>query len=131
GHPCAPSRAEPTEDSRVPDHWPVAKDRVRYMGEIVAVVVADSRQHATDATEAIEVDYDELPVVDGIEEALAEGAPVIHEQFGSNEQYTWNLRNGDVDRVFAEAPVVVSERYFPPRLIANAIEPRSIVVQPV
>ena len=43
---------EPTEDARVPDHWPVARDRVRYMGEIVAVVVADSRQHAVDATEA-------------------------------------------------------------------------------
>ncbi|MGH2814933.1 MAG: xanthine dehydrogenase family protein molybdopterin-binding subunit, partial [Actinomycetota bacterium] len=122
---------EPTADARVPDHWPVARDRVRYMGEIVAVVVADTREHAVDATEAIEVDYDELPVVDGIEEALAEGAPVIHEQFGSNEQYTWDLRNGDVDKVFAEAPVVVSERYFHPRLIANAIEPRSIVVQPV
>ncbi|MFL6188552.1 MAG: xanthine dehydrogenase family protein molybdopterin-binding subunit [Actinomycetes bacterium] len=122
---------EPTADARVPDHWPVARDRVRYMGEIVAVVVADTREHAVDATEAIEVDYDELPVVDGIEEALAEGAPVIHEQFGSNEQYTWDLRNGDVDKVFAEAPVVVAERYFHPRLIANAIEPRSIVVQPV
>ncbi|HEU4899121.1 MAG TPA: xanthine dehydrogenase family protein molybdopterin-binding subunit, partial [Actinomycetota bacterium] len=122
---------EPTEDARVPDHWPVAKDRVRYMGEIVAVVVADSREHATDATEAIEVDYDDLPVVNDIEEAVAEGAHVIHEQFGSNEQYTWDLRNGDVDRVFAEAPVVVKERYFHPRLIANAIEPRSVVAQPL
>jgi aerobic carbon-monoxide dehydrogenase large subunit len=122
---------EPTADARVPDHWPVAMDRVRYMGEIVAVVVADSRAHAIDATEAVEVDYDELPVVSGIEEALAEGAPVIHEQFGTNEQYTWELRNGEVDRVFAEAPVVVKERYFHPRLIANAIEPRGIVVQPL
>ena len=109
----------------------MAKDRVRYMGEIVAVVVADSREHATDATEAVDVDYDELPVVTDIEEALADGAHVIHEQFGSNELYTWDLHNGDVDKVFAEAPVVVSERYFHPRLIANAIEPRAIVVQPV
>jgi len=122
---------EPTADARVPDHWPVAKDRVRYMGEIVAVVVADSREHAVDATEAVDVDYDELPVVDSIEEAVADGAHVIHEQFDSNELYTWNLRNGDADRVFAEAPVVVSERYFHPRLIANAIEPRGIVAQPV
>jgi carbon-monoxide dehydrogenase large subunit len=101
----------PTADARVPDHWPVAKDRVRYMGEIVAVVVADSREHAFDASEAVEVDYDELPVVTGIEAASADGAPVIHEQFGSNELYTWDLRNGDVDKVFAEAPVVVKERY--------------------
>jgi aerobic carbon-monoxide dehydrogenase large subunit len=122
---------EPTQDARVPDHWPVAKDRVRYMGEIVAVVVADSREHAVDATEAVDVDYDELPVVTGIEEALAEGAPLIHEQFGSNEVYTWDLHNGEVDKVFAEAPVVVKERYVHPRLIANAIEPRGIVAQPV
>ncbi|HEV3465025.1 MAG TPA: xanthine dehydrogenase family protein molybdopterin-binding subunit, partial [Actinomycetota bacterium] len=122
---------EPTADARVPDHWPVAKDRVRYMGEIVAVVVADSRQHAVDATEAVEVDYDELPVVTGIEEAMAEDAPVIHEQYGDNLMYTWDMRNGDVDRVFSEAPVVVKERYFHPRLVANAIEPRAVVVQPV
>jgi len=93
--------------------------------------VADSREHAMDATEAVDVDYDELPVVTDIEAASADGAHVIHEQFGSNEMYTWELHNGDVDRVFAEAPVVVSERYFHPRLVANALEPRAVVVQPV
>ncbi|MET0228151.1 MAG: molybdopterin cofactor-binding domain-containing protein, partial [Actinomycetes bacterium] len=135
--PCAwpvSSRTYPgenTHDPRVPDHWPVAKDRVRYMGEIVAVVVADSREHAMDATEAVDVDYDELPVVTDIEAASADGAHVIHEQFGSNQMYTWELHNGDVDKVFAEAPVVVKERYFHPRLVANALEPRAIVVQPV
>jgi aerobic carbon-monoxide dehydrogenase large subunit len=122
---------EPTADARIPDHWPVAKDRVRFMGEIVAVVVADSRERAADAIEAVEVDYDELPVVTDMEEALGEGATVIHEAFGSNEAYTWGLSNGDVDRVFAEAPVVVKERYYHPRLIPNAIETRGVVVQPV
>ncbi|HEV2919867.1 MAG TPA: xanthine dehydrogenase family protein molybdopterin-binding subunit, partial [Actinomycetota bacterium] len=66
---------EPTADARVPDHWPVAKDRVRYMGEIVAVVAADSRERAADAVEAVEVDYDELPVVIDMEAALADDAP--------------------------------------------------------
>jgi aerobic carbon-monoxide dehydrogenase large subunit len=122
---------EPTGDARIPDHWPVAKERVRFMGEIVAVVVADSREHAADALEAVEVDYDELPVVTDMEEALKETAPVIHESLGSNEAYTWGLSNGDVDRVFADAPVVVKERYYHPRLIPNAIEPRGVVVQPV
>jgi aerobic carbon-monoxide dehydrogenase large subunit len=122
---------EPTADARIPDHWPVAKDRVRYQGEIVAVVVADSREHAADATEAVEVDYDELPVVTDMEAALGDDAPVIHEAFGDNRAYTWNLTNGDVDRVFAEAPVVVKERYYHPRLIPNAIEPRGVVVQPI
>jgi aerobic carbon-monoxide dehydrogenase large subunit len=122
---------EPTSDARIPDHWPVAKDRVRYQGEIVAVVVADSREHAADAIEAVDVDYDELPVVTDMQEALKEGSPVIHEQFGGNEAYTWSFTNGDVDAVFANAPVVVKERYYHPRLIPNAIEPRGVVVQPV
>ena len=59
GMPCAWPIAdrtmpdEPTADARVPDHWPVAKDRVRFMGEIVAVVVADSREHAADAVSEV------------------------------------------------------------------------------
>jgi carbon-monoxide dehydrogenase large subunit len=137
GMPCAWPIAnrtlpeEPTDDARIPDHWPLAKDRVRFMGEIVAVVVADSRERAADAIEAVEVDYDELPVLTDMEDALRDGAPVIHEDFGSNEAYTWGMSNGEVDRVFAEAPVVVKERYYHPRLIPNAIEPRGVVVQPV
>jgi aerobic carbon-monoxide dehydrogenase large subunit len=122
---------EPSADARIPDHWPVAKDRVRFQGEIVAVVVADSREHAADAIEAVEVDYDELPVVIDMEEALGDDALVIHEAFGGNRAYTWTLANGEVDKVFAEAPVVVKERYYHPRLIPNAIEPRGVVVQPV
>jgi carbon-monoxide dehydrogenase large subunit len=122
---------EDPEDARIPDHWPVAKDRVRYMGEIVAVVVADSREHAADAIEAVEVDYDDLPVVTDMMAALEEGAPVLHDDLGSNEAYTWGFVNGDVDRVFAEAPVVVKERYYNQRLIPNAIEPRGVVVQPI
>src|SRR5919201_1750347 len=137
GLPCAwpgTSRSypgPPTQDARLPDHWPVAKDRVRYMGEIVAVVVADSRAHAADAVEAVDVDYDELPVVTDVEAALRDDAPVLHEALGSNEVYTWELQNGEVDKVFADAPVVVKERYWHPRLIANAIEPRGVVVQPL
>jgi aerobic carbon-monoxide dehydrogenase large subunit len=122
---------EPTTDARVPDHWPVAKDRVRYQGEIVAVVVADSREHAADAVAEVQVDYDELPVVTDLEEALKEGSPVIYDAWGTNKSYTWTLANGEVDRVFNEAPVVVKQRYYHPRLIPNAIEPRGVVVQPV
>jgi aerobic carbon-monoxide dehydrogenase large subunit len=122
---------EPTGEARVPEHWPVARGRVRYAGEVVAVVVADSREHALDAVEGVDVEYDELPVVTDMEEALEDGAHVIHEQFGSNRVYTWSLSNGDVDRVFSEAPVVIRQRYYHPRLIPNAIEPRGVLVQPM
>jgi aerobic carbon-monoxide dehydrogenase large subunit len=137
GMPCAWPIAdrvlpdEPTADPRIPDHWPVAQDKVRYSGEIVAVVVADSRGHAKDAVEAVEVDYDELPVVTSAEQALADGAPLLHQSLGTNKMYTWGFKNGDVDRVFDEAPVVVKQRYYHPRLIPNAIEPRGVVVSPV
>jgi carbon-monoxide dehydrogenase large subunit len=120
-----------TEDINNPSHFPVATDKARYAGDAVAVLVADSRAHAQDAAEAVDVDYEPLdPVVD-MEEALKDGAPLVHEEFGTNKCYTWPLVNGEVDEVFSKAPVVVRERYVHPRLIPNAIEPRAIVVQPL
>ena len=129
GLPCAWPVAPET---RIPTHWPVARDKVRLAGDPVAVVVADTREHAVDAAEAVEVDYEELPVVTSIEEALAEGAPVIHQEFGDNICFKdLKIVAGDVDKVFAEAPVTVKERYYHPRLIPNAMEPRGVLAQPV
>lgn len=120
-----------TEDARMPDHWPVTKDKARYAGDAVAVVVADSREHAADAIEAVDVDYEPLDACLEIEDALKDGAPVCHEDLGSNDAYEWDFKVGEVDKVFSEAPVVVKERYYHPRLIPNAIEPRGVVVDPV
>ncbi|MGH2635927.1 MAG: xanthine dehydrogenase family protein molybdopterin-binding subunit [Actinomycetota bacterium] len=119
-----------TDDINNPPHWPLAKDKARYQGDGVAVVIAESRALAADGAEAVEVEYDELPAVVDMEAALAEGAPSVHDEFGTNRCYTWKLTNGDVDKVFAEAPVVVTQRNVLRRLIANAMEPRSIIVQP-
>jgi carbon-monoxide dehydrogenase large subunit len=122
---------EPTdEDPRMPDHWPVTVDKARYVGEPVAVVVADSREAAKDAAELVVVDYEPLEPVLDLEAALDERGPDCHEELGGNRCYTWVLENGEVERIFSEAPVVVSERYWHPRLIPNAIEPRGLVVQP-
>jgi carbon-monoxide dehydrogenase large subunit len=129
GLPCAWPVAPET---RIPNHWPVATDKVRMVGDAVAVVVADTRAHAIDAAEAVDVDYEPLPAVTSIDEALAEGAPVIHDEFGDNICFKdLKIANGDVDKVFAEAPVTVKQRYYHPRLIPNAIEPRGVVAQPV
>jgi aerobic carbon-monoxide dehydrogenase large subunit len=136
GLPCAwpiATRSWPTptdEDPRMPDHWPVAHDKARFVGDPVAVVVADSRAHAKDALEAVDVDFEPLEPVLEIERALDPDAPPCHEDLGDNRCYTWTLENGEVERVFSEAPVVVKERYWHPRLIPNAIEPRGVVVQP-
>jgi len=119
-----------TDDIRIPDHWPVAKDAVRYVGDAVAVVVAESRAQAADAADLVDVDYEERPAVVDIEGARADGAPRVHESFEDNDCYTWVHTNGDVDAAFAKADVRVKECYTQPRLIPNAIEPRAVVVQP-
>ena len=127
GLPCA---WPVTEDIKIPDHWPIAKDKANFAGEPVAVVVADSRAHAKDAIEAVDVDYEMLDPVLTIEDAL-EDETVVHDDLGTNKSYTWTLATGDVDKVFSDAAVVVKERYYHPRLIPNAIEPRGVVVDPV
>jgi len=119
-----------TEDIKNPPHWPLAKDKARYQGDGVAVVVATSRAGAVDAAEAVDVDYDPLPAVVDMEAALADDSALVHDEFGTNRSYTWVNNNGDVDKVFAEAPVVVKQRNVIRRLIPNAIEPRSILVEP-
>jgi carbon-monoxide dehydrogenase large subunit len=129
GLPCAWPVAPET---RIPNHWPVAKDKARMVGDPVAVVVADSRAHAVDGAEAVDVDYEPLPAVTSIEQALSDGAPVIHDEFGDNICFKdLKIASGDVDKVFAEAPVVVKQRYYHPRLIPNAIEPRGVLAQPM
>ena len=74
----------PTEDTNAPEHKPVAVDKARYAGDAVAVIVATSRGAAEDAAELVEVDYEPLPAVVDPEAALAEGAPLVHEEFGTN-----------------------------------------------
>jgi aerobic carbon-monoxide dehydrogenase large subunit len=121
----------PTEDTNAPEHKPVATDKARYVGDAVAVVAAHSRAAAEDAVELVEVEYEPLPAVVDVEAALADGAPLVHDEFGTNSCYVWNLDAGDVDRLFDEAAVTVSERYRQNRLIPNAIEPRAVFVTPI
>jgi CO/xanthine dehydrogenase Mo-binding subunit len=88
----------------------LAVDKVRYVGEGVAIVVAESRYVAEDALALIDVEYEPLPPVVDPEAALAEGAPLVHEALGSNCAYERTFDFGDVDRDFAEADVVVRDR---------------------
>lgn len=128
GLPCA---WPVTEDIKIPDHWPLAKDKARYAGDGVAVVVAESRALAKDAAELVAVEYEPLSAVTDVEAALADGAPLVHDEFGTNRCYTWTLAAGEVDKLFAEAAVTVKERYRQQRLIPNAMEPRAVLVQPL
>jgi len=118
-----------TEDTKQPMHRPLATDKARYAGDGVAVVVAETRAQAKDAAELVEIDYEPLAAVVDPEEALADGAPVLHEELGDNRSYTWTLKTDNADDVFSSAPVVVKERYRQQRLIPNAIEPRGVLAQ--
>ena len=116
-----------TADIVIPPHPPMAVDEVRYVGEAVAVVVARDRYAAADAAAAVDVDYEPLPPVLDMREALKEGSPKVHE--GGNKCYDWSFTNGDVDAAFSGAPVVLERTYRQQRLIPCAMEPRSVVAQ--
>ena len=103
-----------------------ARDKVHHVGDIVAAVVADTRFAAEDAAEAVEIAYDPLPAVTTPRDAVAPGAPLVHEQFGSN--LVFEIERGDrrkAETAMAAAAKVVELSLNNNRLSANPIEPRS------
>jgi carbon-monoxide dehydrogenase large subunit len=118
-----------TEDIKMPPHFPLASDEVRYQGDGVAVVLAESRALAKDAAELIEVEYEPQEAVVELEKALADGAPLVHSDLGTNECYVWKLETDDFQAALDAADVVVTRRYYQPRLIPNAIEPRAVLAR--
>jgi carbon-monoxide dehydrogenase large subunit len=119
-----------SEDMKTPPHHPVARDKVRYVGDAVAIVVARSRYAAADALEAIEVDYEPLPAVLDMEAALTDGTTLVHDDIGTNLCFTYDEEHGDYEATKAKADVVMRRRYVHQRLIPSAMEPRSVVVDP-
>src|SRR5580658_4424471 len=114
-----------TPDIVIPAHPPMATDEVRYVGEIVACVVARDRYAAADALELIDVEYEPLPAVLDMEAALAEGSPKVHE--AGNKSFVWPFAQGDVEAAFRDAPVVIERTYRQQRLIPSPMEPRATV----
>jgi len=117
---------------RLPDFGPdpskhtwrvLAHEKVRYVGEGVVAVVAESRYIAEDAASLVYVDYEELPPIVDPEEALKPGSPLVHEALGSNVAYERTFVFGDVDAAFAAADVVVEDRLYWGRSGSQPIEP--------
>jgi carbon-monoxide dehydrogenase large subunit len=88
---------------KIPAHPPLARDIVRFVGDPIAAVVADSRYRAQDAADAVVVTYESLPSVSEARQALAEDAPLVHEEFGSNITLEAKFEAGDVEAEFAAA----------------------------
>jgi 2-furoyl-CoA dehydrogenase large subunit len=110
-------------------YYCAATDRARFVGEPVAVVVARDRYLAEDAAEAVVVHYEPLPAVVDPERALEPGAPVLHEAVGSNLANHRRLVYGDPDRAFAEADVVVRERFRFPKYSSTPIETYGVLAR--
>ena len=109
-----------------PPHPVIAHDKVRHVGDQVALVVAETLQQAKDAAEKIEVDYDELPAVVNTAQAAA-SRTLVHDDVPANTCYTWG--HGDraaTDAAFARAAHVTTLEIVNNRLIPNAIEPRAV-----
>lgn len=115
---------------KVPVQNAIAVDKVRHVGDRVAVVVAESIYIAYDALDLIEVDYTPLPAVVDPREATMKDKPLVHDEIADNVSYTWAIGDKEAcDKAMNEADVVISLDLVNQRLIPTAMEPRATVAQ--
>ncbi len=127
-HPATPSFV--AEKKHVPERRPIAETEVRFQGEPVAVVLAESGAQAVDAVGLVDVDYEPLEAVTDIEKAIKPGSPAVHE--GAPDNICWDLAYAGDDvtaAAFAEADVVVKERIHQQRLAPTSMEPRGVLAE--
>ncbi|HKS88045.1 MAG TPA: xanthine dehydrogenase family protein molybdopterin-binding subunit [Stellaceae bacterium] len=108
----------------------LAHDKVRHVGEAIAVIVAETRDQAEDAAELVELALDELPAVVDPAAALAAGAPIIHERFETNLIGEFAIAKGDVERALAVAPHRLRRRFHHHRYTGMPIECRGVIAAP-
>ena len=122
-----------TTDMKNPPHFPLASDKVNYVGDGVAAVLATNETASRDALDAIDVQYEPLKAVVDLEDALSD-KNIIHKDLGTNKSYTWPLlveeTPGCVEEAFKKSKYKVKERYVQQRLIPMAMEPRAIAAVP-
>ena len=123
--PCAWN--PPNCNLKVPPHPLLAYDKVRYVGDGVAMVVATNRAAARDAIDLIEADYEPLEGGVDPEKMAAAGAPQLHEEVPDNIAFTWVVSGGDAEAAFRDAEVAVEERIVQQRLLPTAMEARAAV----
>jgi len=114
---------------RIPKHYVLAVDKVCYVGEGVAAVVAEGRYRARDAIDLIGVEYEPLPAVTDPEKALAPGSPVIHSEWPDNLAFRWEQAQGDVEKAFKQADRVVKQKLVHQRLAPIAMEARGVIAR--
>ncbi len=117
--------AIPVPGMRTPERRPLAVGRARYVGDPIAVVLAESLAIAEDALDLIDIDYNPLPVVTDLEAALAPDAPRLYENLDSNLAFFQQIRGGDIDAAFAQADRTISLHLINQRLAPSSLETRA------
>ncbi len=112
-------------DMKKPMRKPLALQRARYVGDPVAVVVAEDAYTALDALDLVDVDYTPLPVVTDTEAALAPDAPLLYDEISSNVAFQMQIGGGDIAAAFAQADHTVSLRVVNQRVAPSTMEPRA------
>lgn len=115
------------EGLKVPEHPVLAREKVVFVGQPVAAVVAETPYQATDGLNALDLEYELLPTVTDPEAAVRPGSSLVHEQFGDNVAFVYRIGLGDVEASFAQADCRVMQRIVHPRLAPSSIEPRGVL----
>jgi len=115
------------QEMNPPTHPVLAKDKVCYAGQAVAIVVAQDHYIAAEAIELISVDYEPLPPIMDPDEAVKPECPVIHPELGANVSIRLKQEGGDVSAAFAQADHVVRQKYDSQRIAPAPMEPRGIL----
>ena len=113
----------------IKDQGVVAVDRVRYVGEPIAAIAAESVEAAEEAALLIDIEYDELPSVFNAQEAIQAGAPALHDKFPNNIFKHAKLRHGDMDAAFAEADEIFEDTFTSPVAQQASLEPHVSAAQ--
>lgn len=114
-------------DLKKPERKPLALDKTRFVGDPVAVILAESRAVALDALNLVDVAYEPLPAVSDPEAALVSSAPLLYTEFGTNIAFETILSNGDITSAFAQAEHTVRLRLINQRLAPSSLEPRAFL----
>ncbi len=112
------------------DHDVLVKDRVVFIGDVIAIVAAETKEAASLAADLIEIEYEEEQGVFSPVEALKPGAPLVHPKLGSNLVVHYPLIKGNVEKAFEEADLIFERDYKTPYQEHAAIEPESVIIEP-
>ena len=124
-----PMRLAPRDDLIRALQKPLASDRVRYVGEPLAVIIAESRYQAEDALEVVDFEIDQLEAVVDARRAIEKGAPILHPAVPDNIAGHFVEKTGDVERALAEADVVLEEEFYIQRHSGVPLETRGLVAE--